>query len=767
VTIDVSTAPLLATKLFPPRPRVDLVHRERLIELLRTGVSAPLTVVRAPAGWGKSTLVAEWVHRDRVPVGWVSLDAGDDDPHRFWAYLLTAVDRALPGAAAPALRRLSGAGSQILRDVVPVLVNELAMSGRDLVLVLDDYHLVTDPEVHRGMATMLEHPPPSLHVVLLTRAHPPLPLARWRARDRLVELDVGQLRFTEREALELLNGRARLGLSAQHIGSLLDRTEGWAAGLHLAALRLAGRQDPGEFIDRFTGEDRHVEEYLVSEVLEEQSSAVRDFLVHTSVLERLNASLCTAVTGRSDAADLLEYAYRQNLFVTPLDDAGQWFRYHHLFRALLRAELQRTAPDRITHLHHRAAQWYAAEWSVQSGAADEAVHHALEAHDLSLAAALVARAWRAEFNAGRWQTVVRWVAALPRDRVVADPALTAAQVWMAMDTGRLDVAHEWLDAGQQRRPGDPELRVLRALEAVKSGSLQSGLELLLRQPAPDSDFVFTVHRLVGGICGVWMADLELGRRWLGEALERARSDGNQLAVIYALGYLGLADLLAGRADDAARLAEQAADVVRASLSEEHFVAMMPALVTALVRLEEGDARAALDPAAAAVSLARRGAGRVELAAALLVRARALREAAGTGPTEQPPAEAAVLEHATLLAESRALLRAGGEPCPVVQTWLAAEPRGWAHRPPPLRAIDGDSVNAPAPTADAGAAPESLTEREVAILKLLSGPLSQRELAGALYVSHNTVKTHLRAIYRKLGAASREEAVIRARQAGLL
>ena len=320
---------VIMTKLFRPTLRQHTVARKRLHDMLRLGATLPLTLVVAPAGWGKSTLVAEWLARDEVTAGWVSLDGGDSDPMCFWRYLLLAADQAGSAAGAVALRRLDAAGADVLRDVLPAFVNALVTADAPLVLVLDDYHLVTSAQVHASVATLLDHGPPQLHLVLITRADPELPLSRLRVHGDLAELRAEDLRFSTAEALDFFSGRPGPQLSEHDVLRLLARTEGWAAGLQPASLRLRDQADPAAFIERFTGADWHIVGY--------------------------------------------------NLFVIPLDDERRWFRYHHLFGGLLRHDLARTAPGRPPVLHRRAAQWYA-----EHGDVIEAIGHAFASGDDAL-----------------------------------------------------------------------------------------------------------------------------------------------------------------------------------------------------------------------------------------------------------------------------------------------------------------------------------------------------------------------------------------------
>jgi len=728
---------VITTKLFRPGLRQQTVERKRLHDLLREGRTLPLTLVVAPAGWGKSTIVADWLAHDDVAAGWVSLDGGDNDPKRFWRYLLLAAGQAGSAAGAAALRRLDAAGSDVLRDVLPAFVNELASAEAPLVLVLDDYHLVTSARVHTTVATLLDRSPPQLHLMLITRADPPLPLSRLRVRGDLAELRAEDLRFSAAEAVEFFSSRLGPLLSEHDVLRLLARTEGWAAGLQLAALRLRDRADPADFIERLTGADWHIVNYLGEEVLASQPPEIREFLLVTSVLNRMCAPLCDALTDRADGASLISDIYRANLFLVPLDDEHRWFRYHHLFGGLLRHELARTAPDRPSVLHQRAAQWYA-----DHGDAAEAIGHAIASADEALSSRLVAAHWRQPFNAGQLETVRMWLDALPAELVSADASLSAARVWVALDTGRLEEVGAALDAAETSVPPDAQLMVLRALQLYKAGDV-GGAAARLREipPSADDPFIATVHGLVQGISWMWLGDTGRARELLVEAARRAEADGNRLAYIYAEGCQALLAVNRGDPALADSLVANAESAVGQTLSDSHFVAMFPALARARLGIERADWAGARDAAAAAVELGRRGAGRVELAAALLTAAKASRIC----PDPQDPG----VDPGALLGEARGILRHCADPGPLVTTWLAGEQRAAAAR-----------------TRQEGLI-EPLTDRELAILRLLPAPSSLRQLASELFVTPNTLKTHLRAIYRKLGAESREEAVIRARERGLI
>jgi LuxR family maltose regulon positive regulatory protein len=726
---------VIATKLYAPTFRDEPIERSRLEQQLRAGTRTLLTLVVAPAGWGKTSLLADWLHRNGVAAGWVSLDAGDDDVTRFWRYLLLAAAQA--GVGPHALRRLDAPGADIERDVLPVFLNELAGAPDDLVLVLDDYHLVGSAAVHTSVATLLDLAPAQLHLVISSRTDPPLGLSRRRVAGKLYELRADHLRFTVDEAVQFLRRATGAAISEAEVRRLVVRTEGWAAGLQLAALRLADRSgdaERAEFIDRFTGADRHVVDYLGEEVLAQQPAEIREFLLATSLLDRICAEVADAVTERGNATACLDAVFRANLFLTPLDDEQHWFRYHQLFRDILRHELARLDPSAVPRLHRRAALWYAA-----AGDHSEAIKHGISAEDPALVVELVAQGWRQEFNAGHLQTVQAWLAALPAETTAADTRLTVARVWLALDRGQLDEADAVLSAAEERSSGDPHLEVLRTLHTYKIGDLSGAADRLAAIGPVGDPFLRTVRDLLAGLCALWLDDQARADAALRDASATALANANTLGHIYAIGARALLAVQRGDLTSATRLLTEVDTEVSDAVSDAHFVAMFPAIAHARLAAVTGAWEPAAQYAERGVELGRRGAGKVELAAALLTSVRAS-TALGPGTPEYGVREAR-------LAEARLLLRNTPEPGPVVTAWLAGEQRNTA--PARLAGVD------------------KLTDREQAILNLLPGPLTQRELAGALFVTPNTLKTHLRAIYRKLGADSRLEAVDRARALGLL
>jgi LuxR family maltose regulon positive regulatory protein len=530
----VMAGPLLETKLHVPRGRRNLVARPRLAEQLSRGTESALTLVSAPAGFGKTTLVAEWLATapdDGRSVAWLSLDARDNDPAAFWTYLVAALQAAEPALGAGARSLLQSLQSPV-EAVVESLINDLSRLPNDIVLVLDDYHVVEAPDVQQGMAFLLDHLPPQAHLVIATRADPSLPLARLRARGELVEVRVADLRFTADEAAAYLSEVRGLDLTVGDVAALTGRTEGWIAALQLAALSLQGREDAAGFIAGFAGDDRYIVDYLVEEVLQRQPDPVRNFLLHTSVLGRLSGALCDAVTGQDGGKAMLEGLDRANLFLVPLDDRRQWYRYHHLFADVLRARLLDEQPERVQDLHRRAGAW-----CERNGARPEAIEHALDGGDVERAAGLVELAVPALRQARQEATLRRWLERLPDELFRVRPVLTIGYVGSLMSRGelegveeRLQDAERWLDAARDAEASAGEMVVVD----------EAGYRAL-----PSSIAMYRAGRalMLGDVAGT----MTHARRALALAVE-----GDHLARGAPAALLGLAYWTAGHLDTARR-----------------------------------------------------------------------------------------------------------------------------------------------------------------------------------------------------------------------
>src|ERR671915_470149 len=432
---------LLKAKLYVPRGRADAVPRPRLYERLDEGVRRELTLVSAPAGFGKTTLLADWGRRSEFPVAWVSLDERDDDPVRFLLYVVAAIGTIYEGFGKATRAFLSSLQSrEELEPVLTALSNEILEVPRDFVLVLDDYHTIRSETIHEALAFLLDHSPPPLHLVVAGRTSPPLPLPKLRARGRLTELGATDLRFTHEEAADFLGRTMSLNLSGERVVALEKETEGWVAGLQLAAHALrGGKNDTSSPVEALEGSARHVFDYLADEVLSRQPEDVREFLLKTSVVETLNASLCEALTDTTDGQEMLERLNRDNLFLVPLDEGERYYRYHHLFAAFLRERLQREHPDLNFELHRRAGLWEEAD-----GCLSGAIEHALAAEDFDRAADLIEEETGVRGTYVDAFLLLRWLGALPDHLGRRRPQLSLLYAWALAHSGELEAAERRL-----------------------------------------------------------------------------------------------------------------------------------------------------------------------------------------------------------------------------------------------------------------------------------------------------------------------------------
>jgi LuxR family maltose regulon positive regulatory protein len=740
---------LLRSKLRPPPVRAGLIPRARLDKLLEAGARGRLCLIDAPAGSGKTTLLAQWCLTDQASrsVAWVSLDESDDDPVRFWVYIIEAFRVVAPGFGEAPLELLQGSGSpDVLTQVVlPQLLNELATTDADLALMLDDYHLITNPTCHHMLGFFIDHLPANAHVVLSTRADPPLQLARLRASGELTELRIADLEFTDTEAASLLKDAMGLDLTQQAVQRLWDRTEGWAAGLVLAGLSLRGRPDPEPFITSFEAGHRHVVDYLGSEVLTSQPGPVRDFMVRTSILQRLSAPLCDAVLETESSGELLAELEQSNQFLIALDDHRQWYRYHHLFGQLLRLELAEQEPELVPVLHRRAAAWYQ-----DAGDVEAAIHHAVAGGEFGQAGVLITHHWLSYARRGRVATVQRWLDLLPDDFITANPPMALLAAWVGgLGKVPMQEIERWLATAEASGYREP---------------LPSGLHSV--------SFMAALVRAVNTFDDVGRS-LEAARR----AFEVAGPRGSDSYWMGATA-LGRSLYLSGQAAEARTVLEDVADNAPAS-DRQPFVVVNAFALLSLLTGEDGEderglalARHAMDVAdargipydpmtgVAYIALARATAARGGLAEAELLLDQALRVLGNDSYTvqyAQAMTELAGVRNArgdgdgarAAAEEARRLITGFADP------GMLASLLEWTER-----ALGRPGRRRPSAT-------EPLTDRELVVLRLLPTQLSQGEIAAELYVSVNTVRTHIQGIYRKLGAASRREAVDTAREHGLL
>jgi LuxR family maltose regulon positive regulatory protein len=729
---------LLATKLHPPAVPAQTVARERLFARLREGRGRRLSLVACPAGFGKSTLLAAWLadETSHRPVAWVSLDEADNDAVVIWSHMVEALGRVCPGLAADELVALV-ASSPLQEVVLPRLVNAL-VEQPELVLVLDDFHRVTGTAARASIAWLVDHMPPGVQLVLASRTDPPLPLNTLRARAQLLELRADDLRFTGDEAEEFLNDHLDLGLVRAEVDLLVARTEGWPAGIYLAALSLTGSDDRSALVRSFDGTSSHVVDFLASEVLAAHDTDLQRFMLRTAVLERLCGPLCAAVLDDASAGEALETLARSNLFLLPLDDRGDWYRFHHLFAQLLRVELERREPELVPTLHHRAFEWHR-----DSGTADEAIHHAVSAGAHAEAGQLIAEAWVHYANVGRTASVLGWLSRLPADVADGDARLLLVKAWLSALRGREDDMRA--AAAKVRASGDlsegplpdgfasleSSLSVLQAtfgwgdLDAIlEHGARSAELE------GPDSPWRPVVSWALGWahLCN---DDLDEAERWLTETAALAPRTDQWIVGVAAVADLSLIAGRRGAHEDAMRLALEAVDLAgRCGL---------------LDAVEDGEVHTAHGVALGAY-------GRWDKAIPELERGVFLRRLWG----QQLDLVDGLIELGTGLA-------AAGERIRAIEAFdeaqeLLARCRSAGALPARLGAARRAARSTPA-SADA------LTDRELAVLRLLRSGLSEREIGRELYVSFNTVHSHVKAIYRKLGVTSRAEAVERAAHLG--
>jgi LuxR family transcriptional regulator, maltose regulon positive regulatory protein len=886
---------LLATKLHAPRQRREIVGRSRLTDRLSPASQPALTLVSAPAGFGKTTLLTEWfgtASASNRSTSWLALDADDNDPAVFGAYLLAALRSVAPHVGVIAESLLMA--SQPLHAAMAALVNDLEQLEDDVVLVLDDFHLIDAAEVYDAISFLVEHAPPRFHLALATRADPPLPLARWRARGDLLEVRAADLRFTASEAARYFADSMGLTLTDAQVGALEARTEGWIAALQLAALSLRGRTNVGDFIETFTGEDRFVLDYLAEEVLDRQPDDVRRFLLQTAVLNRLSGSLCDAVTSDSGGRATLEMLERTNLFLVALDDHRHWYRYHHLFADVLRARLLDEQPELVGELHLRASEWFERHDDMA-----EAVGHAMAGRHFDRAAQLIELAAPTMRRTRLEATLRRWLEALPPELFYARPVLIIALVGARMATGDatgvgalLDDAERWLEVSSSPIVFDhDEFSRLAAQIAV----YRSGMALLAGDTGGTIAHATRVmeltdasdHFRLGGAAALlglahWsLGDLDEARRRYADALDRLvrggyisdalgcslvladiqlaqghQRDAKQTyerALKLASGPVvlrGTADMHVGLSelrlecndlDDAARHLQAARELGEHAGLPQHAYRWRAA--TARLRQAQGDLRGALEllfeaepfyntdfsPAIRPIP-----AMKARLQLALGDVASAVRWASDSGLTadddltylreyehitlartllaqsadrprrddstmqllnrlltaaEQGHREASVIEILILQSlghDARgdraaaastlelALFRA--EPEDYVRVFLEAGQgihallgstrfTGDAKRHA-LRVLDASRASAgDISPRERGKLVDELSSRELDVLRLLRTDLSGPDIARELHVSLNTIRTHTKSIYSKLGATNRREAIRRAAEFG--
>jgi LuxR family maltose regulon positive regulatory protein len=562
------TDALLATKFFIPPPQANLVRRQRLLDRLDESVrdGKRLMVISTPAGYGKTTLLGEWLQRSNYPKVWLSLDDGDNDPVKFMTYLVYALRDISPGYGESTIADTSNTQTQFSNSQLTSMVNELVEFPADTLVVLDDYHFIIQQTIHDAVSYLLEHSPPQIHFIIASRADPPLPIARLRGRGQVAELRQNDLRFTLDEAAEFLKKNQPVNLSDHDISALSTRTEGWAAGLQMAAASLVEKIDVSAFIQAFTGSNRYILDYLIEEVLANQPDPIQSFLLYTSILDQLCAPLCDDLLSglidlKTSSQALLEELEHKNLFIIPLDDHREWYRFHRLFSDLLRQRLVLLFPERKLLLHKRASQWYEI-----NGYPEAAIEHAFQGEENQRAAKLIEEAAEATLMQSQVTTLLSWIRRLPAKELQTRPVLSIYYAWVLLWTGApleaID-AHMRLTASEQ--PQTSQVLPLKAFLEIYSGNVHDAinLSLLALDQLPEEDQLLrSLAYFILASCHLALGETAEGIKILEDTARTSQRAGNVMVAVLILCKLGDETQKHGHLHQSRRLYEQALDLAR-------------------------------------------------------------------------------------------------------------------------------------------------------------------------------------------------------------
>lgn len=770
------TTTLLQTKLYRPTLRPDLVPRQRLMQQILTGLwtghafTRKLTLVAAPAGFGKTTMILAcgvWPSQPGQPEpvienlksGWLSLETADNEPVRFLRYMSAALQNALPDVGGSALSLLESGAPPVLEEALANLINEIASAAAPVILALDDYHVIHHSGIAELLTFLLDHQPPNLHLIIASRSDPALPLARLRARGQMLELRARDLRFTEEETAAFFTQTMGLTLRPEWIAALEQRTEGWIAGLQLAALSLQGRTDTQAFIQDFTGSQHFVLEYLMDEVLQRQPEPLQRFLTETSILQRLCAPLCDGVTATVNSEQALADLQRRNLFLIPLDDTYHWFRYHHLFAEFLKGYLKRTRPEELPVLHRRAAEWFQAH-----NHPEDALHHALAIPDYAYVTRLVIDNWRRIYHQGRLKTAVQWLESLPGDLLRQSPPLAVAYCWTLFIRGDYERIGAYLDdiaqafdrmvASAALPATHPEYNIilqqavlLRGIVLRHRGEVATAIADLEQLTPTIADLRPTLGQTVAdmgytacysqmGYHYVALDDLERADAYLSRVSAHARTCENFFSLAHATFEWARINLAQGRIAEAETICRR-----ELALTEQSTYADYPAFC--LIQLALADvlrAKKSWDEAESlllqGLDTARRSGHEYYLAQGYLIGAR-LHHAQGKPSQAQEDVRQA--EQIAAAIHNRFLER------DIAQTRAAL-----ASKSPTVQPLI-----------------EPLSERELDVLRLICAGKSNQEIADELFIALDTVKRHANNLYGKLGVKRRAQAIIEARRLDLI
>jgi LuxR family transcriptional regulator, maltose regulon positive regulatory protein len=735
----------LWSRLRPPVALHGSVARQPLLDLMAGYGSARLVLVVAPAGWGKTSLLRDWCLATEKPrTTWLSVDRWDNDPAHFWAGVVGAVDAVSPGIGAAAVQVLGAAKVKDPDALIGPVINDVARMPERVCLVLDDFHLITNPEIQQSVAYLVEHLPATLGLVIASRSDPDLPLARLRARSEMAEIRADDLRFSEGETRDLLNGTLGLALPPEDVHALLERTEGWAAGLYLAGLSLRGHKDPARFIRGFGGDDRQIADYLTAEVLAGLSAEVRTLLLRTSVLDRFSGSLCDTVTEASGSQSLLEELERSQLFLEPLDTTRHWYRYHRLFAELLRHELDRSEPGLAPLLHHRASAWHR-----QHGSIGEAIDHAVQAPDLPAARELIAGHSNTLIDQGLADNVASWLDRLPPEMIIEDARMCLIKGFLGRHVGHPEDVRSWLAAAEAAAPEGGFTERPAAMESAASvlwadyhhliGDL-TGAEAASRRAA-EVDAGGTAQWQAEALAAVganlfWRARDAEASVILERVVGPTRGLASNVASVRALGCLAAISARAGDLEACERQVHKATDLAARHSLDDYWITTTAMVTSAELAADRGELPEAEATALAALERARRGHARLETASALLCLAKIR---ARTGNDDD--ARVRISQASDVIGRCAA---------PGILAELLTE----------TERLAGEHVAVPMPVPPQRSAvspPDTLTRREAQVLELLAAGRTNNEIAVQLVVSIHTVERHLQNAYRKIGVRNRADA----------
>jgi LuxR family maltose regulon positive regulatory protein len=752
------TIPIISTKLHVPQPPASLVSRPRLIARLEAGAQGKLILVSAPAGFGKTSLIAEWANqcREECLVSWVNLDESDNELIRFLGYLIAALQTHQKEIGEAALSGLQSIPPVPIEAALASLINEIDSLQERIILVLDDYHLINSTPIHEAVGFLIEHQPAQMCLVIATRTDPPLPIHRLRARGQMTEIRVDELRFNNEETRYMLEGILEKTIATDDITALDRRVEGWAAGLQMVGISMQDREDLHEFVQSFSGSHRYIMDYLTEEIFNQQPAHIQDFLLRTSVLDRLSGPLCDYLLGAElhagdeqdeppSAQQTLEYLEQANLFLLPMDQERRWYRYHNLFASLLQQRLRQTWPEEIPGLMRRAATWFA-----DANYIEEAFTYALSTNDSDFAADLIESQSLNLLKSGALSTLLRGLKQLPEEIILERPWLNVYLSWALLLTGELGEIERYLGAAEDRQEALAEAKdlrghvaAIRAYAALLRGNIELGYaqaqEALDLLPKDDLTVRSVVAFVMGGV-NIMRQDIPGAIEAMQEAGEIGERAGNIHLAVSALSSAGSLMIGQGKLSEAERVYDRALKLATGKSGQLLPIAANIFSGLAQLYLAQNDLSKARDAAEKGVELAGQW-GNVDSEAGNYISLAYVHRMEGNEAEAQQ-----ALEEVKRIAATHTLSP------------------GFEER---MAGFEAQAKTQPPGSPQQGLLVEPLTERELEVLRLMAEGRSNAEIAAELIVALGTVKAHTSSIYRKLDVRSRTEAVIKASELGLL